>query len=123
MVKFATCEEATKDQAERKSIQFPKEGDIDALIMFNEDVGPGQRLTIDFEISSDFRVHVKRILVAFAPDTNYQFLLRGQKFEGDNDAVFTVPQKEDDRVTVVIENLGISTETYSGRIEGWGSPK
>ena len=123
MVIFIECQEAVKDFAERFSIQNPKEGDSDALQLFRETVPGASRLTLEFEVESGWTVHIPEIFVDFNLNSNYIFILRGQRFEGDNYAPFTVPQKETEKVTVIIENFSASAQTYSGRIKGWANQR
>ena len=122
---FATECEAIKDLAQRQSIQLPKEGDIDVLQLFQETVPAGSRLILTFPVERGFTVHISEIEVDFFDTTNYsfQFQSRGQVFAGDNVAPFSVPQKETISITIIIENLSASAETYSGHIKGFGNTR
>ncbi len=123
MTRFKDCETAVKDLAERQSVQLPKEGDIDSLQLFRETIPAATRLTLEFEVLKGWLIHVQEILIDFSPNTNYIFVFssRGQRFEGDNHAPFSVPQKEIEQVTVIIENLSALPQVYSGRIKGFAS--
>jgi len=123
MAKFSTTDSAIRDLAERQSVQQPKEGDIDSLQMFQESVPGGSRLTLEFPVGQNWRIHVQEIAVDFALNTNYIFLFNGQRWEGDNLAAFSMPQTEEEKVTIVIENFNAAAVVYSGHIKAWATPR
>jgi len=124
MVRFAAGEEckAVRDLAERFSIQFPKEGDFDALTITSVFVPAATRATLTFEARKGYMIHIPKIIVADVPNTEYKFVVAGQEFSGDNEAIFRVPQKSSIHtgpVTIVIDNLNAVGFTYAIRIEAW----
>jgi len=121
MPKFATCEAAVGDLAERQSLQGPKEGDYDALLMGQETLAPGTSVTITLPVEKGWTVHIKRMLVDFAPFTNYRFIARGVVYEGDNEAEFSVPQKETNEASIVIENASAVAVTYAWKVVAWST--